>query len=123
LTKKDPNRRVFSVVEEIQEIKVKENAFLDESKHSSMTPEIKFKMDQKRKEIYVLYANLKPHLQFTDLPNLVAKFDTLKEQQKREIFKSLVLGQAKELAKASLYQNEVGSSSKVEESNTRAVKY
>ena len=45
LTKKDPNRRVFSVVEEIQEIKEKENAFLDESMHTSMTPEIKFKMD------------------------------------------------------------------------------
>ena len=31
LINKDPNRRVFSVVEEIQEIKEKENAFLDES--------------------------------------------------------------------------------------------
>jgi hypothetical protein len=48
------------VIEEIRDIKQKENAFLNESRHTNMTPEIKFKMDQKRKEIYVLYANLKP---------------------------------------------------------------
>jgi hypothetical protein len=30
---------------------------------------------------------------------MVAKFETLKEQQKRDTYKSLVMGQAKELAK------------------------
>lgn len=102
---------------------MKENAFLDDCTYSKMTPELKFQMDQKRKEIYVLYANLKPQITLSELQVMVPKFETLKEAQKREIFRSLEMGKAKELAKVSLYQNETGSSNKIEESTSRAAKF
>ena len=56
-----------------------------------------------RKEIYAQYSNSKPPHDLKKLRQLVVKFSSRTEQAKREIFKSLKMGQYKELAKLELY--------------------
>lgn len=62
-----------------------------------------------RKEIYAQYANAKPAYDLEKLSQLVLTFSSRTEKAKREIFKSLKMGQYKELAKLELYSLSVDS--------------
>ena len=59
-----------------------------------------------RKEIYVNVSNLSPKHELAALKELATTFPTLSEQQQREVFTSIKIGEAKSLAKIELLRYE-----------------
>jgi hypothetical protein len=108
--------RIFCMVDELEAIKKMENAFMKQQieaqkvgqkKQEGKTPaEVKYEKDQKLKEIFVGYANLKQSHDLDQLKELIPTFDKQDEENKRAIYKSIKIGHAKEMARAELFKDE-----------------
>lgn len=60
-----------------------------------------------RKEILVKQANLNPALGLDVIKELVPRFQSLSEAQRRDTYTSIKIGHAQQLAKAELLQYEI----------------